>query len=142
MLAVKAFDAQLYSADCMGFKFTKDYSERTTPNTHNTMKSLWRDRFCLRLTLRVAVGFPPGPAIASRLLPSGPCWRFPSATARSSGVLRALLYSDVKSLRFESPSARQRFGPLAEPAIAPTDPDTPWLLPTELATRSFAGSVH
>src|SRR5262245_19543967 len=95
-----------------------------------------------RLTLRGAVGFPPGPAIASSLLRSWPFGRFLSATVRSPGVLRALFDSAVSSLRFESRSARRRFGPPAEPAIAPTDPDRPWLLPTEPATRSFAGSAH
>src|SRR5262249_9948569 len=106
------------------------------------MKCRNSSRFCLRLTLRGAVGFPPGTAIASSLPHSWPFGRFLSATVRSSGVLRDLFDSDVSSLRFESRSARQRFGPLAEPAIAPTDPDKPWLLPTELATRSFAGSAH
>ncbi len=99
-------------------------------------------RLSHRLTLRGAVGFPPGPAIASSLPHSWSFGRFLSATARSSGVLRALFDSDVSSLRFESRSARQRFGPPAEPAIAPTDPDKPWLRPNELATRSFAGSAH
>src|SRR5262245_4201695 len=98
--------------------------------------------FSLRLTLRGAVGFPPGTAIASSLLRSWSFGRFLSATARSSGVLRDLFDSDVSSPRFESRSARQRFGRPAEPAIAPTDPDKPWLLPTEGATGSFAGSAH
>src|SRR5262245_36248340 len=95
-----------------------------------------------RLILRGAVGFPPEPAIASSLLRSWSFGRFLSAAVRSSGVLRAPFGSNLSSLRFESRSARRRFGPLAEPAIAPTDPDKPWLLPTELATRSFAGSAH
>src|SRR5262245_9161454 len=99
-------------------------------------------RFCLRLTSRGAAGFPPGPAIASSLLHCSSFRLFLSSTARSSGVLRAHFDSDVSSLRFESRSARQRFGPLAAPAIAPTDPDKPWLPPTELATRSSAGSAH
>src|SRR5262249_60823941 len=95
-----------------------------------------------RINLYGGVGLAPGTAIASRLPHSWSFGCFLSATVRSSGVLRALFDSDVSSLRFESRSARQRFGPLAAPAIAPTDPDKPWLLPTELATRSFAGSAH
>src|ERR1044072_1595284 len=108
-----------------------------TPKMNNAAKPSRCSIVCLRLTLRVAVGFPPGPAIASSLLHSWSFGRFLSATARSSEVLRALFDSDVNSPRFESPSAQRRFGPLAEPEIAPTDRDKPWLPPTELATQSF-----
>src|SRR5262245_18076750 len=109
-------------------------------NPHNEV--ILRGRFCLRVTLMVAVGFPQGPAFASSPLDSSPFGRCLSATSRSHEVWRARFDSDLNSLRFESHSAPQRFGRLEESAIAPTDPDKPWLLPSALATRSFAGSAH